>query len=474
MSDEATPKPTDADLLVAIGEKEARLSQWQSRAYATVDTAKGRRTFQVLGPRLPTWLRLRFREQYQRTPSASAVKAAITALADLASLADEVPVWLRSASQDGKVYIDLGDDSGCAVEVDEKDWRLVPFPPVRFIRSNLGLPLPRPRRNGDLDMIRDLLNLPDDASYQLLMTWCVAALMPAGPYPLIAIGGEQGSGKTLLASMLHDLVDPSRLPLRALPRNERDLYIACSNTHLLVYDNISTMGDWLSDAFCKVATGGGMALRQIFTDDGEVYFRAIKPIILNAIEDVVTRPDLADRAIVLNLPAIPEEKRIDPAAFAARFEACRSEVFGALLDLMSFALAMMPTITPERLPRMAGFARIGIAIEGCFGVPGCFMAAYDANRAASSSIVAESDPLVGAVKAFVATQGAWQGSATDLAALLEPLILPPRRLEPAALGGHLRRIAPVLRASGIAIGFAREGKGRDRVITIACNAPSTP
>lgn len=367
MSEEATPKPTDADLLVAIGEKEARLSQWQSRTYATVVTAKGRRTFQVLGPRLPTWLRLRFREQYQRTPSASAVKAAITALADLASIADEVPVWLRSASHDGKVYIDLGDDSGCAVEVDEKDWRLVPFPPVRFIRSNLGLPLPRPRRNGDLDLIRDLLNLPDDASYQLLMTWCVAALMPAGPYPLIAIGGEQGSGKTLLAGMLHDLVDPSRLPLRALPRTERDLYIACSNTHLLVYDNISAMGDWLSDAFCKVATGGGMALRQIFTDDGEVYFRAIKPIILNAIEDVVTRPDLADRAIVLNLPAIPEEKRIDPAAFAARFEACRSEVFGGLLDLMSFALAMMPTMTPERLPRMAGFARIGIAIEGCFG-----------------------------------------------------------------------------------------------------------
>lgn len=428
----------------------------------------------MLGPRLPTWLRLRFREQYNRTPSASAVKAAIRALADLASIADEVPVWLRSASHAGKIYIDLGDEIGCAVEVDEQGWRLVPFPPARFIRSNLGLPLPRPSRNGDLDRIRDLLNLPDDASYQLLMTWCVAALMPAGPYPLLAVGGEQGSGKTLLAGVLHDLVDPSRLPLRALPRNERDLYIGCSNTHLLVYDNISTMSDWLSDAFCKVSTGGGMALRQIFTDDGEVYFRAVKPIVLNAIEDVVKRPDLADRAIVLTLPVIPEEKRIDPAEFAARFEACRSEVFGALLDLMSFALAMMPTLKPERLPRMAGFARIGIAIEACFGPPGCFMAAYDANRAISSSIVAESDPLFAAIRAFAATQAPWQGSATELAALLEPRLVPPRRPEPAALGGQLRRLAPVPRTNGIAIGFTREGKSRDRVITITQNAAGAP
>uniref|UniRef100_UPI003B3AA77F hypothetical protein n=2 Tax=Alphaproteobacteria TaxID=28211 RepID=UPI003B3AA77F len=67
-------------------------------------------------------------------------------------------------------------------------------------------------------------------------------------------------------------------------------------------------------------------------------------------------------------------------------------MFGALLNLMSFALAMLPTLSPERLPRMAGFGRLGIAIEGCFGDPGCFMAAYDANRALSSAILADSDP----------------------------------------------------------------------------------
>jgi hypothetical protein len=32
-------------------------------------------------------------------------------------------------------------------------------------------------------------------------------------------------------------------------------------------------------------------------------------MILNGIEDIVTRPDLADRAVLLRLEAIPEESR---------------------------------------------------------------------------------------------------------------------------------------------------------------------
>lgn len=469
--EESKPKPTDTDLLVAIGEKEAVLSQHRSKAYATVNTRKGRRTLQVLGPGCATWLRLRFRDLHRRTPSAGAVKAAITALADLASVADETPVWLRSAWHEGAVYIDLADESGCAVKVSAEGWHLVARSPALFVRSNLSLPLPRPARQDDLDRLRVLLNIPDEPAFQLVVTWCIAALMPTGPYPLIAIGGEQGSGKTLLAGILHDLVDPSTLPLRALPRSERDLYIACANTHVLAFDNLSKVSKWLSDAFCKLSTGGGIALRQVFTDDGEVYFRAMKPIILNGIEDVVTQPDLADRAIVLNLPSIPEEKRIDPAELAARFEECRPEVFKMLLDLMSFALAMMPLLKFERLPRMATFARIGIAIEGCFGAPGCFMAAYDANRAMASSIVAESDPLVAAVLGYAADHPGWRGSATELARQLEPRLDPPRKLEPAALAGHLRRIAPVLRSNWIEVEFTRAGKNRDRTITLTPKVP---
>ena len=54
-------------------------------------------------------------------------------------------------------------------------------------------------------------------------------------------------------------MDPNSAPLRALPREERDLFIAAMNAHLLAFDNVSHIPPWLADAFCRLATGGGFA-----------------------------------------------------------------------------------------------------------------------------------------------------------------------------------------------------------------------
>lgn len=319
MSNEPVKALTDADIMVALAQEDAELSRWKTRTYATLATHAGRRTLSVRGQEFGSWLRLKFRDAQGRSAPAAAVKAAIITLEDLASLEPAKPVHLRTALHADKVYLDLADGSGGAVEISAEGWRIEPFPAARFIQSDLTMAMPRPSREGSLDSLRSILNLADDAAFQLVVTWCVAALMPSGPYPLAVVGGEQGSGKSFFCRCLHNLVDPSALPLRALARNERELYIASANTHVLAYDNISAIGDWLSDSLCKIATGGGMSLRKLYTDDGETYFEAIKPLVLNGIEDVVKRPDLADRAIIFTLPAIPEEEKVEPKILQARF-----------------------------------------------------------------------------------------------------------------------------------------------------------
>jgi hypothetical protein len=45
-------------------------------------------------------------------------------------------------------------------------------------------------------------------------------------------------------------------------------------------------------------------VRQLYTDQDEVLFDAARPVILNGIENIVTRPDLADRAVFLTLQPI--------------------------------------------------------------------------------------------------------------------------------------------------------------------------
>jgi hypothetical protein len=61
-----------------------------------------------------------------------------------------------------------------------------------------------------------------------------------------------------------------------------------NNGHLLAFDNISSLPSSLSDALCRLASGGSFALSQLYTDADEV-LQAARPTMLNGIEDLITR-----------------------------------------------------------------------------------------------------------------------------------------------------------------------------------------
>ena len=216
---------------------------------------------------------------------------------------------------------------------------------------------------GSVETLRSFLNVQSDTDFVLVVAWALAVLRNRGPYPVIVLSGEQGSAKSTFSAILRSLLDPNTAPLRALPREDRDLFIAASNGHVLAFDNVSGLPSWTSDTLCRLATGGGFAVRQLYTDQDEVLFDATRPVILNGIEDIVTRPDLADRAVFLTLEAIPEERRRSEAELWAAFDAERPCILGVLLDAAVQGLKMLPDTTLERLPRMADFALVGIGLR---------------------------------------------------------------------------------------------------------------
>jgi hypothetical protein len=143
------------------------------------------------------------------------------------------------------------------------------------------LPIPAPEGGGSVEALASFLNLSSRNDFVLIVAWLLAALRFGGPYPLLAISGEQGSAKTVLSKLLKSLVDPNVAPVRAPAREERDLMIAANNGYLLAFDNLSGLPFWLSDALCRLASGGSFAVRQLYTDDEEVLFQAARPILLN-------------------------------------------------------------------------------------------------------------------------------------------------------------------------------------------------
>ena len=191
-------------------------------------------------------------------PSAGSLNSSLNLLEARAQFdGPERAVHVRVAEHDGHIFVDLADEHWRAVDIRADGWSVVGSPPVRFRRPPGLLPLPLPQRGGSLEQLASLLNLSSQDDVVLVVTWLLAALRPSGPYPLLAISGEQGSAKTVLSKMLRALVDPNAAPVRALPREERELFIAANNGHVLAFDNISRLRSWLSDALCRLASGGG-------------------------------------------------------------------------------------------------------------------------------------------------------------------------------------------------------------------------
>ena len=287
-----------------------------------------------------------------------------------------------------------------------------------------------------------------------------------GPYPVIVLSGEQGSAKSTFSAILRALLDPNTAPLRALPREDRDLFIAASNGHVLAFDNVSSLPGWISDTLCRLATGGGFAVRQLYTDQDEVLFDAARPVILNGIEDMAMRPDLADRALFLTLEPIPEHRRRPEAELWTAFEVDRPRILGALLDAVVEGLKRLPETRLENLPRMADFALWATACETALWPAGTFWSAYCGNRDEAVEGVIDADPIATAVRAVMATRTVWTGTASDLLGALAEVV--GERVAksktwpdgPRALAGRLRRAATFLRKIGIEIGLARTGRTR--------------
>ena len=147
--------------------------------------------------------------------------------------------------------------------MDQNGWRIVPLPPVRFRRTDQTEALPQPSKDGSIGKLRSVVNVASDCDFVLLVGWLLQALLPQGPYPPMMVSGEQGSAKSTFAEILRAIIDPHEIALRTLPSNEQDLFLAAKNGHLLAFDNLSGISSKMSDALCRLATGGAFATRKL-------------------------------------------------------------------------------------------------------------------------------------------------------------------------------------------------------------------
>jgi hypothetical protein len=504
--------PSVAERLVMYARKGAKFFHTpDSKGYASAKVGGHSETYRIRSHRFRLWLQHRFWcEERRRLEDARAVdggapyegspgvelpeavrdQALGDAISQLEALAlfegPEREVHLRVAAHEGAVLVDLGDEAWRAVRIEAGGWEIVDEPPVAFVRPAGMGPLPEPTRGGSVDGLRSLLNISRDAdgerNWRLILSWLAYAFVPDGQYPLLVVIGPQGAAKSTAVQVLRSVIDPNVVPLRTAPRDEHNLYIDAESNWLLTFDNLSSMPPWLSDALCRLATGGGFSTRTLYSDRDQELFKATRPVAMNGISDIASRPDLLDRAVMVNLPAIAEEDRKLKKVINAELARIAPGVLGFLFDAVAAGLAKAAGVDERRLPRMADYATWGIATEEALGgESGSFMQAYAGSREDATQTALAASPvapyLYKLAESHEGLEAAWQGTPTQLwVALGDAAPEDLRRTKewpgsPAALTQVINRLAPSLSEIGVRVERPTQSRKGGRVLRVYFQQP---
>jgi hypothetical protein len=394
------------------------------KAFATVPVGDHRETWKIRSRDFRLWVTNHLYDFIGFPPPKAVVNQCLEEFETVAICRGPLhEVHVRIAASNDAIHVDLANDEWETLNVTPSGWRVGKESPLKFRRPMGMTALPYPVAGANLREILRFINVRPQ-SESLLLTWLTYSLRPNLPYPILALSGVQGSGKSTITRVLRSLIDPSLAALTTTPKSERDVAIAATNSHLIAMDNLSEITPELSDIMCRVATGGSFRTRELYTNDEEMIFTYRRPLVINGIEDLPVRPDLLDRALLIHVEPIEPEKRRDERDFWNEFEQARPRLFGAVVDAVSAGLRLVDDVRLSSSPRMADFFRWGVAIEQHLGFPaGTFLAAYSANIEDANAAALEASPVAKVIHDFLSFHdGRFRGTALELLQALDQFI----------------------------------------------------
>lgn len=436
-------------------------------AYATFSSGTGIETLPVKASRFESWLRSEAFKQLDKPVGTGPLYEAIATLETLAIYdGPECAVYNRVAGDKSCIEIDRGAQDQKFVSITRDGWQLTDTGAFKFVRGSGFSMVPLAKRGGDIYRLQALLSL-DVQSFYLLLGFLLNALRPTGPYFILLIEGEQGSGKSLFAHIVKMIIDPNRASRLRLPDNDRDLMIHAKEFWLLNFDNASGMKADMSDALCVLATGGGIAVRKLYTN-GELHVMSFaRPFVINGISGYANRPDLLERGIPIRLQPMGEENRKTEGEILAELEDILPDVLGVLYDAVSTALRNFADTEPPRNLRMADAAQWLMSAEPALKLPPGTLIQAIVN--AQDDVFVDrinNDSLVIKLRQFTPDQP-FEGYIGDLFAAIDAAQDPNLPKTPAHLSSQLTRLRPAMAKAGISVEFLVKDRGGRKVRIVA-------
>ena len=420
--------------------------------------ASAQETYRLTSAKFKSWLMAAFYKVTKKAARDQSVREAMQVLDGLAQHdGEQKAVHIRVAQVGEAVFVDLAQPgSNMAAKIEAGQWALVQDHEVRFLRPDTMRPLPIPVLvgSGDISALWRFVNVPE-GSRLLVLAWLLECLRPDGVFPVLELLGEAGSAKSTTQRILRSLIDPNASNLRSPPKSVEDLFVSAGLNWIVSFENVSHLTPQTQDAMCVLATGGGYAKRKLYSDNEESVINVTRPVVLNGISACITAHDLIDRSVCVEPQRI--QTRREDGDIQREFEAAYPALVASLFYLMAKTLKELPT---TRLPdgeniRMAGFARLGVAMERVLGESdGEFLRQFHSARQESVARTIDASPVATALVEWFESR---LNAAVELPA--KTLLLEVERFKPLGadawpksakgFGDALRRAAPSLRYVGI-------------------------
>ncbi len=235
---------------------------------------------------------------------------------------------------------------------------------------------------------------------------------------MILVTGPEGSAKSSLCDIYKFCVDPpaGRFGEAGRTRLKRgdDLQVVLYNHAVVHLDNVSHVPQMMADDLSTGVTGADVAARKFYTDYDQCTIRYRRQILMTAINHPLRANDLISRTLWFPLPMIEGLDYIEGERMMDRFLSERPLLIGSQLHVLSQALAMS---TPRMsfATRFADWCGLGARVTLALGRPVSeFERALERNMIIHRFEALEGQFFARAVYELVATEGAWEGTLTEL------------------------------------------------------------
>ena len=286
----------------------------------------------------------RYKQQTGLLPSSELTRAAQTYATRLGKDAPVHVVPPRFARKGNTCYVNMGKEY---YEIDKDGSRPSKATGLLFVEGCTPLPTPK---DGDLSSF-DCINLCEDDLIRVLAFMVSIMHAPERGTPHLLISGGANTAKTSVARAIARTIDPHTAPIVGAPKSEESVIVTARARQVIVYDNLTRIPQWLSDALCTLATGGGISERKKYTDADLFATSVRRSVILTGIQPTMHAQDLVSRIVEVSPPAM--QRVITDEQYEAALDAGHASRLAIIFDMLSRVLLEATELddTTYRFPR---------------------------------------------------------------------------------------------------------------------------